>query len=479
MFRRTSAALPDASVATLIMELRKRALRAALWTVGAYGLDLGTRLLSTLVMTRLLFPAAFGVVAAATAIIVGLGLISDFGVRAVIIQSPRGEQADFLRSAWVFQGSRGILLWLVLVVICIAISLPPVQLSLPADSVFADHNFPLITSALGISLILAGFESTALGLNARQLHLKPLVMVDLTGKLFTIPIMFAWAWFSPSAWALVAGSLASSVIRLVMSHVIVPGPRMAVRWKSEHFREILHFGKWITVSSLASFITSQSDVIVLGLLLPSSSLGIYFIAKMLVGTIEGLLERLQSSLSLPIFGEVLRTDPRNLRNRYYRFRLPLDLAAGLFSGFIFVAGGLIINLLYDARYTDAGPMLQTLAIGLAFYPLQFIRSAFTAVGNTHLVASVAIVEAVSLITFMVAGFMAFGVTGAIIGIAGHRLVPSLVFWILSRQKNWFSFRLEIRIAAMFVLGLLAGKLFLLFSAWIDLPTLRHLLSKSH
>ena len=156
------------------------------------------------------------------------------------------------------------------------------------------------------------------------------------------------------AWALVAGSLASSVVRLLLSHIVVPGPRMAIQWKTEHFQEILHFGKWITVSSIASFVTSQSDVIILGLLLPSSSLGIYFIAKMLVGTIEGLLERLQGTLSLPIFGEVLRQDPRNLRNRYYRFRLPLDLAAGFCSGFVFVAGALIINLLYDARYGDAG-----------------------------------------------------------------------------------------------------------------------------
>src|SRR5258707_14834486 len=98
-------------------------------------------------MPRLLFPGVFGVVAAATAIIVGLGLISDFGVRAVIIQSPRGEHDDFLRSAWVFQGSRGILLWLVLLIICIGISLPPIQLSLPTGSVFADHSFPMITSA--------------------------------------------------------------------------------------------------------------------------------------------------------------------------------------------------------------------------------------------------------------------------------------------------------------------------------------------
>src|SRR5216684_2221258 len=161
------------------MQLRERALRAGLWTVASYGLDLGIRLVSTLVMTRLLFPAAYGVVAAATAIIVGLGLISDFGVRAVIIQSARGDKDDFLRSAWTFQGSRGIALWAILILICAVMRVPLIQRYFPIDSVFADPSFPWITSALGISLVIAGFESTTIALNARRLNLKPLVYVDL------------------------------------------------------------------------------------------------------------------------------------------------------------------------------------------------------------------------------------------------------------------------------------------------------------
>jgi hypothetical protein len=36
-----------------------------------------------------------------------------------------------------------------------------------------------------------------------------------------------------------------------------------------------------------------------------------------------------------------------------------------------------------------------------------------------------------------------------------------------------------RITAMFVAGTIAGKLFVLVSAWIDLPGIRHLILKSH
>jgi len=74
------------------MKFRQQILRAGAWTVASHGIDLSTRLLSNLIMTRLLYPDAFGTVAVATALIVGLQLISDFGVRTVIIQSPRGRR---------------------------------------------------------------------------------------------------------------------------------------------------------------------------------------------------------------------------------------------------------------------------------------------------------------------------------------------------------------------------------------------------
>ena len=55
---------------------------------------------------------------------------------------------------------------------------------------------------------------------------------------------------------------------------------------AEHLKEIVNFGKWISVSSFATFISSYSDIIILGLLLPSPLLGIYYIAKTLRDAIE-------------------------------------------------------------------------------------------------------------------------------------------------------------------------------------------------
>ena len=276
--------------------LRNRVLRAGSWTLVGYGADLLCKLLSTLILTRLLFPAAFGAVSAATALIVGLTLISDFGVAQVIIQSPRGDQVGFLRSAWVFLVWRSILLWIILVAVCALLGLSSVRNLLPADSVYANRSFALVTASLGFNLILGSAQSTSQFLSMRHLNYRPVIIMQAS-RIVTLPLMIVWAWISPTVWALVAGSLAAGVLSLVLSHTVIPGPSMRLKWQKDHLKEILRTGRWFTISSTGTFLSQQSEVILLGLLVPSSILGVYSVAKLLVGIGEGLLDRLTNSMS--------------------------------------------------------------------------------------------------------------------------------------------------------------------------------------
>ena len=69
------------------VSLKRRALRAGGWTALGWGLGNGMRLLSTLVMTRLLVPEMFGVMAVATMVSVIIALLTDLGIKQNIIQS--------------------------------------------------------------------------------------------------------------------------------------------------------------------------------------------------------------------------------------------------------------------------------------------------------------------------------------------------------------------------------------------------------
>jgi O-antigen/teichoic acid export membrane protein len=455
------------------MSLKKRIFKASAWTAGTYGVENILRFASSLVLSRLLFPEAFGLVSASSSIIVALALFSDLGIRAVIIQSPRGDNDEFLRSAWVFQLFRGLALWFFLVLICIGISFPLIRNSLPPGSAFANELFPVVTVALGFGLVLSGFESTAISLNIRQMKFRPFALIDISAKIVTIAVMIGWAFEFRNVWALVAGNLFSGTLRVVLSHTLVPGPRMAWRWNKDHFREIIHFGKWITVSSIASFFSSQCDIVILGILLSGSVLGVYSISRTLISAIHGLVDRINSSLALSVLGEVLRESPAELRRKYYRFRFPIDAVSAFSSGVIFTTGPQIVGALYDPRYAQAGPMLQLLAIALALYPLQLIRSAFTAIGQTHVVAAVSVIDAVFLILSLIVGYLTFGVLGAIAGIAISDIFPSMAFLILANRRRWFSIWHELRILPMFAAGVLLSEMGLFAGRFFAPESLQH------
>jgi O-antigen/teichoic acid export membrane protein len=232
---------------------------------------------------------------------------------------------------------------------------------------------------------------------------------------------------------------------------------MLWRWEREHIAEFAHFGKWISISSTATFISGQGDRLFIGLFLSSSILGLYSIAKLPMEALSGLYERLNSSLATPVLGEVIRSNQNNLKRQYYRFRLPFDLTAPFLGGFVCSGGALIIRMLYDARYIDAGYMLQLLAVGLLLYPSSLISSAFSLTGNPRVAAIVSAVQAASLFAFMIFGYLANGVIGVITAIATYRIVPSILILILAYRQGWIDLLKELRVVPVFGIGLLAGK----------------------
>jgi O-antigen/teichoic acid export membrane protein len=426
-------------------------------------------------LTRLLFPEAFGAVATASALISGLILVTDVGVQAAIVQSPNGADTAFLRSAWVFQVGRGIIIWAALVCLCGILSIPAVGGLLPHASIYADRQLPLITIVIGFGVILGGAESTCIPLNVRLINYRPIVVVGLLSKFISLPVMILLALTQHSVWALVGGGLTGGFVRLVLSHLIVPGPSMAFKWQKLHFQEIIRFGRWVMISSLATFFSLQCDIIVLGILTPASTVGLYSIAKLLANIGTGLLDRLSGALALPVFGEVIRTDSAAFARQYYRFRLPIEIAAGLISGCLFIAGGFIVNFLYDDRYMQAGIMLQVLALGAITYPMMVIGSAFTATGDSYISAITSTVDALSMITFLTVGFLIDGLLGAIAGIALHSLVPSAVILTLAKRRNWVWLWHEFRVVLAFIVGAILGKALLMASLSLGIRNVHQIL----
>ena len=93
--------------------LAGRAMRSTLFSLAGFGGENVLRLAGNLVLTRLLFPEAFGMMALVTVLMNGLGMFSDIGLRSSIIQNERGADPVFLNTAWTIQIARGALLFVI------------------------------------------------------------------------------------------------------------------------------------------------------------------------------------------------------------------------------------------------------------------------------------------------------------------------------------------------------------------------------
>src|ERR1700678_2364883 len=85
-FNLSVEAVSDVAADQPLDALEKTALWASFWSILEYGTNLGLRVVSSLVLTRLLLPAYFGEMTLVMTLVVGINLLSDIGLAPSVIQ---------------------------------------------------------------------------------------------------------------------------------------------------------------------------------------------------------------------------------------------------------------------------------------------------------------------------------------------------------------------------------------------------------
>lgn len=331
------------------------ALRGSLWTLGGYGGSQVIRLLSSLVLARLLFPEVFGLMALVNVFMQGLEMLSDVGIGPNIIQSKRGHEPVFLRTAWTIQALRGAMLWLV----ACAMARPAAAFFGATDPKAAE--LAVVLPVASLVALLGGFTSTAVFTLNRKLEMRKLTAIALVPQTVTLLASVAWAWFDRGVWAIVAGGLAGSVVRLGMSHLLNDGPRDRLGWDKEAAAEIGQFGRWVFLSTLVSFLAGNLDRIVLGRLLSLAELGLYSIGMTFARVATQVSSRLTNSVVFPLLSKH-QDKPERLLAFATRARAAVLWAGGAICAGFALFAPTFFELLYDERYRRAGTISQWLAV---------------------------------------------------------------------------------------------------------------------
>lgn len=334
---------------------RRLALHGSILTLVGYGGAQLLRLGSNLVLARLLFPDAFGLMALVAVFMHGLQMFTDIGLGPSIIHNKRGQDPDFLHTAFTLQVLRGFLLW----GLCWILA-PMVTGFFAATDPDATALIDLLPVA-ALTAVIGGFNSMGIHLLNRNMSLGIFTALELLPQLAATLVMILWALWSPSVWALVTGGLASSLVRLMLSHIWNPGPRDRFGWDQECFSNLFNFGKWIFLSTLVAFLAQNLDRILLGKLLTLAELGVYSIAMTFAKVPIHVSSRLSSTVLFPLLAR-LQENPQALVNACLRARQQvLWISGAVCLGFALTAP-LFFSLLYDERYSAAGGISQWLAL---------------------------------------------------------------------------------------------------------------------
>lgn len=439
--------------------LRESIIRASIWIVSGHFASQVLRLGGNLIMTRLLVPEMFGVMAIANIIIAGLQLCSYFGIHHNIIQSDRGDEPLFLNTAWTFQILRGFIIFLL--VLCLAAGLFLANTYGLVDESSAYHNplLPSVLAVLSFTALISGFESTKMATANRSMKLGLATILELVTQITGLIVMIAWALFDKSIWALVAGTIFSACTRTLLSHRwFIRELTNQLAWDRAIFKDLFAFGKWILLTTILGYLVGNGDRLVLAGLISADVLGVYTIALFMTSALQDILSKLTANATFPLLSKVVRERREDLSVVYYKIRFPIDLAILFICGVLFYAGHLITDVLYDHRYANAGHMLEILSISLFGKRYIVSEQVYIALGKPRLLIPAQIMQL--LVTFCVISpvYKAYGLEGAVwvIALTPLLILPVTAYFMV--KYEFFNLKRELYVLPALPTGLAIGAL---------------------
>lgn len=438
------------------------------WITASHGATSALRLLNNVVLAWLLAPALFGLMMIVNLLRTGIELLTDVGVGQNIVSNPNGHDPDFYDTAWTIQVFRG----LILGVVCILSAHV-------AAGYFEKPELAILLPFAALFSIISGFSSVSTFLIQKKIAVIRFSKFEIVLAIINLAIYAAMALITQTIWALIIGTVISFAVLMLSTYLLIPGIRHRFYIDKSSARQILVFGKWIFWSSMIGFLAMNFDRLYFAKHITLANLGIFGIARNLSETVSTLAVRFGNLLLFPMVAE-MQSSISEIRARLRAGRRSILLLAALGLASLVATSDLVVRLLYDARYHNAGMILPILLIGVWFAILVTVseyillgvsRPALTAYANGAKLLGIAIAAPLA--------FHFYGFTAALLALAAGELIKYVALWIPCRKHHLSFARDDLLVTVVFLLSIvviremlftigLTGDLHALFPWFADL-----------
>lgn len=381
------------------------------------------RLLSTIVLTRMLAPEDFGVVGAVTSVLVIATMLTDAGFKALVIRHAEGDLPEFLDTVWTIKVVRSLL-------VASAIAL----LSGPVSSFLQK---PDIQSAIVVSssvFLIQGLESLGESSALRRRSITRVSIVEISTSLFQVFSAITLATFIASYWAILLSLVFASTLRLVLSYAAFGNSQRHFRINKAHTMQVWAFARYVAPSSVIMMLVMQADKFIFARLMNFSDLGFYMIASNLVAAPMAFGLAYATRVLYPFYAQQWREHGSLSRHQFYDVRRRVVISYMTGVGFLIGLAPLLIDVLYDARYRSAAQYFQLLALASLLGLLnQSANEALTAIGRVQTQLYANLVRLGWLLVCGPIAFMAHGVIGVVAAVGLVELPALFFYWYALRR----------------------------------------------
>lgn len=393
-----------------------------------FGLQTLIRLASSLILTRIVRPDAYGVITIMMSITFVIEMISDINVSVFIVRDPNADQPRYLNTAWTIRLARSLMNSTILFFLA-----PWIASSL--------YNAPILAVPLrvfSISFVIGALQSMSFPLAIRRKQARYVMYTELAAAAMGTVLSVIFCYYLRDYWGMIYGIIANKVLNSAFSYLFYRDVRPKIRFDWPAAREILGFAKFNTPSSLLTLAMSQFDKVVFLRLFDLTMLGIYGLAANITGSIDGLISKVSQSVLYARCAHNFRTDRANLGPKYYSENVKLFVSILLLPAAIGGAAHFIITVLYPARYGEAGAILQAFMLRATLLALGSpAEDLLIATGQYQVILHGNIFRAITMLVASLTGYYLFGFMGFVYGAALSALPPLIYYWGLQRKNGLF------------------------------------------
>jgi O-antigen/teichoic acid export membrane protein/glycosyltransferase involved in cell wall biosynthesis len=383
----------------------------ARWLILIQGFKVVVQLVSMTVLTRLLPPSDYGLIAMAFTATNLASLVRDLGTSSAIIQ--KRELSERTKST---------VFWLHMAVGCV-LAAGLVALSGVLASGFKQPSLAGILCWLALTFPLGGMSAIHQALLERESRFQTLARIEVVASGASLVVAIFAAWRGAGVYSFVWQSFAMTLLYVVQPWLALQW-RPAFIWDRAEIRSLFGYSGNLSAFNLINFIARNADSMIIGRALGPTALGAYSMAYKLM---LFPLQNLTFVAGRALFPVLSRHQDSNAElARLYRRAAAMVAAVStpLMAG-LFVLREPLSHVAFGSQWGDVPHIIAWLApVGAMQAITSTTGSLYMAKGRTNVLFKLGVVSAILAICAFVAG-----IPGGVVGVASLYCLANVILFV--------------------------------------------------